>query len=87
MILELTAVNPLLADSLASLGGRSGQQLPTKTFDRTDQNEATHELAKNTNNSWLLGSLQTVRQVRTEQPELENERSTPPIRPWISQRA
>jgi hypothetical protein len=61
MVHELTAVCPHLADSLASPADNTTNNLQPKPTDPTDRNEATHELAKITKNSRLLGSSQTDR--------------------------
>jgi hypothetical protein len=66
----------------------------SKTPDNTDQNEVTQELVKNMTNTGHLAprkpsstTWRTVCHTRTEQPKLENEKSTSPIHPWISQTA
>jgi hypothetical protein len=60
-----------------------------KTPNKTDRNEATQDLAKNTMNTWSAGSLRTGRHAQIEQLDLENENenATSPIRPRISQTA
>jgi hypothetical protein len=79
------------ADSLGHLGGRSANILQQNATSPTNRTTNAQEQAMNWTNTGPRGlsvpTRWTVRQVRIEHLEPENEKSTPPIHPWISQTA
>jgi hypothetical protein len=93
--LEIRTVRTLPSDSCRAdgprvRGGRSANTLQQNTTHPTDRTMNAQEQATNWTNTWprvlSAPTRRIARQVRTEL-EPENEKSTPPIHPWISQTA
>jgi hypothetical protein len=83
--------NSCRVDGSRAPGGRSTNTLQQNTARPKDRTMNAQEQATNWRNTWPRGLSTFIRwivcQVRTEQLEPENEKSTPPIHPWISQTA
>jgi hypothetical protein len=86
-----SASNSCHVDGSRAPGGRSTNTLQQNTTRPIDRTMNAQEQATNWRNTWSRGLSTLIRwivcQVRIEQLDPENKKSTPPIHPWISQTA
>jgi hypothetical protein len=84
-----SASNSCRADGWRAPGRRSANTLQQKATSLVDRTMNAQEQVMNWTNPrpcrLFAATRRNVRQVQTEQLEPENEKSTPPIYPWISQ--